>query len=46
MYTPNETYVERSQLSVEQFLAMLRFETRIRLEELTIPLNQFWAVIP
>jgi len=39
MYTPNETYVERSQLSVEQFLAMLRFETWSKLEELMIPLK-------
>jgi len=39
MYTPNETYLERSQLGIEQFLALLRFETRSKLEELTIPLS-------
>jgi hypothetical protein len=37
--TPDETYLERSQLSVEQFLAMLRFEHRSKLEELPITLE-------
>ena len=37
--TPNETYLERSQLGVEQFLALLRFETRGKLEELTMALR-------
>jgi len=32
--TPSATIVERSQLEIEQFLAMLRFENRSRLEEL------------
>jgi len=32
--TPTATLVERSQLEIEQFLAMLRFETRNKLEEL------------
>jgi hypothetical protein len=32
--TPSATIVERSQLEIEQFLAMLRFETRSKLEEL------------
>ena len=36
--TPNETYLERSQLGFEQFLAMLQFETRSKFEELTIAL--------
>jgi len=37
--TPDETYLERSQLSVEQFLALLRFENRSKLEELPITLE-------
>jgi hypothetical protein len=37
--TPDETYLERSRLSVEQFLAMLRFENRSKLEELPISLE-------
>ena len=37
--TPNETHLERSQLGVEQFLAMLRFENRSKFEELTMPLR-------
>ena len=37
--TPNEIYLERSQLGVEQFLAMLRFEIRSKFEELTMPLR-------
>jgi hypothetical protein len=32
--TPKVTIVERSQLEIEQFLAMLRFENRRKLEEL------------
>ncbi len=32
--TPKVTIVERSQLEIEQFLEMLRFETRRKLEEL------------
>jgi hypothetical protein len=36
---PNETYLERSQLSVEQSLAMLRFENRSKLDELSIALE-------
>jgi hypothetical protein len=32
--TPKVTIVERSQLEIEQFLAMLRFENRKMLEEL------------
>jgi len=32
--TPNETDVEPPQSDVEQFLDMLRFETRSKLEEL------------
>ena len=32
--TPKATLVERSQLEIEQFLAMLRFENRSKLEEL------------
>ncbi len=34
MSTPNATLVERSQLEIEQFLALLRFENRSKLEEL------------
>jgi hypothetical protein len=37
--TPNETHLERTQLSVEQFLAMLRFENRSKVEELSITLE-------
>jgi hypothetical protein len=33
-YTPTATLVERSQLEIEQFLAMLRFENRSKLGEL------------
>jgi len=32
--TPTATLVERSQLEIEQFLSMLRFENRSKLEEL------------
>jgi hypothetical protein len=32
--TPKATLVERSQLEIEQFLAMLRFENRKKLEEM------------
>jgi len=32
--TPKATLVERSQVEIEQFLAMLRFENRSKLEEL------------
>jgi len=32
--TPKATLVERSQVEIEQFLAMLRFENRKKLEEL------------
>jgi hypothetical protein len=32
--TPKVTIVERSQVEIEQFLAMLRFENRSKLEEL------------
>ena len=32
--TPKVTIVERSQLEIEQFLAMLRFENRSKVEEL------------
>ena len=32
--TPKATLVERSQLEIEQFLAMLQFENRKKLEEL------------
>jgi hypothetical protein len=32
--TPKVTLVERSQVEIEQFLAMLRFENRKKLEEL------------
>jgi len=37
--TPDETHLERTQLSVEQFLAMLRFENRSKLDELSITLE-------
>jgi hypothetical protein len=33
-YTPKATLVERPQTDVEQFLAMLRFENRSKVEEL------------
>jgi hypothetical protein len=36
---PNETQLERTQLSVEQFLAQLRFENRSKLEELSLTLE-------
>jgi hypothetical protein len=32
--TPTVTILERSQVEIEQFLEMLRFETRSKLEEL------------
>ena len=32
--TPKATLVERSQVEIEQFLTMLRFENRQKLEEL------------
>jgi len=32
--TPKATLVERSQVEIEQFLAMLRFENRSKFEEL------------
>lgn len=32
--TPKVTLVERSQVEIEQFLAMLRFENRKKLEEM------------
>jgi len=32
--TPKVTIVERSQLEIEQFLAMLRFENRSKVEEM------------
>ncbi len=34
MSTPNATLVERSQLEIEQFLTLLRFENRSKMEEL------------
>ena len=34
LHTPKVTIVERSQVEIEQFLAMLRFENRKKLEEL------------
>jgi len=34
--TPNETQLEHFQVDVEQFLTMLRFENRSKLEELSI----------
>ena len=34
--TPNETQLEHFQVDVEQFLTMLRFENRSKLEELTL----------
>ena len=37
--TPNETHLELPQLSVEQFLAQLRFENRSKLEELSLTLE-------
>jgi hypothetical protein len=34
--TPNVTLVERFQVDVEQFLTMLRFENRSKVEELSL----------
>ena len=36
---PNRTHLELHQLSVEQFLEMLRFEQRDKLEELPVTLK-------
>jgi hypothetical protein len=39
MGAPNRTHLELHQLSVEQFLEMLRFEQRGKLEELPVTLK-------
>jgi len=36
---PNETHLEPHQIGVEQFLEMLRFEQRSKLEELPVTLR-------